>query len=129
MNRHEQALDHFNNALAQLEEALTLSVEDTRDRDAIILRFQLSYETCWKALKHCLYSHEAIEANSPKSAIKSAYQQGWLGSNETLWLSMIEDRNLIVHTYNEDQAQRIYEHVKNYATALREAHRAMTALN
>lgn len=65
----------------------------------MILRFQLIYETTWKALS-ALLGHEGIEAKTPRRAFKAAYQQGWL-QNEERWLDMIDDRNLIVHIYAE----------------------------
>jgi len=34
---------------------------------------------------------------------------------ERLALELVDDRNLTVHTYNEELAQRIFSHLNNYA--------------
>ena len=54
--------------------------------------------------------------------IQQAFLQGWLGNDETVWLGMAEDRNLVAHTYDAEQALEIYHRVKDYVLALRKAH-------
>jgi nucleotidyltransferase substrate binding protein (TIGR01987 family) len=69
-------------------------------------------ELCWKALKRCLHV-EGVEAYTPKEVLKQAFQNHWLDS-ETIWLEMLEDRNLISHIYQESQAIAIYENIPRY---------------
>jgi nucleotidyltransferase substrate binding protein (TIGR01987 family) len=84
-----------------------------------ILRFMLTYETCWKALKWTLLEDIGIEVNGPKPAFQEAFAQGWLGESMDVWLQMIADRNLIVHTYNETQAEGLFEHLADYLHAFK----------
>ncbi|MGH6945247.1 MAG: HI0074 family nucleotidyltransferase substrate-binding subunit [Geminicoccaceae bacterium] len=117
-DRSAQALANYRRALARLEEALALPEGDPISRDAVILRFVMVYETAWKALQRCL-ALEAIEARYPKEVFRQAYRAGWLAS-EAPWIKMLEDRNLVAHTYNEATALRIHEDVKSYAPSLRQ---------
>jgi nucleotidyltransferase substrate binding protein (TIGR01987 family) len=115
--RIAHALDNFGRALARLEEALALPEGDPISRDVVILRFVLVYETAWKALQRCLAA-EKIEARYPKEVFRQAYQAGWL-TQEAPWIRMLDDRNLVAHTYNEATAMRIYTDIKSYGPEFR----------
>jgi len=115
-----RSLDNFSRALERLEEGLSLPESDPNSRDVVILRFVLVFETAWKALQQCL-ALEQIGARYPKEAFRGAFQAGWI-DHEELWLKMLEDRNLVAHTYNESTAIRIYQDVKSYIPVLRQAH-------
>lgn len=115
-----RALENSSRALERLEEGLSLPETDPNNRDVVILRFVLVFETAWKALRQCLAS-EQITARYPKEAFRGAFQAGWI-DREELWLKMLEDRNLVAHTYNERTAIRIYEDVKSCMPVLRQAH-------
>lgn len=114
-----RSLDNFSRALERLEEGLSLPEADPKNRDVVILRFVLVFETAWKALRQCL-AIEQIPARYPKEAFRGAFQAGWI-DREELWLKMLEDRNLVAHTYNESTAIRIYQDVKSYMPVLRQA--------
>ena len=94
------------------------SVSDV-ERDAAIQRFEFSFEAAWKAAQHFLTEKEGIDAASPKAAIRSSLQVGLLSEADTrLALEMADDRNLTVHTYNEDLAKRIFADLDRYAGLL-----------
>ena len=73
-------------------------------------------------MKWTLREKLLIETKAPKPTLQEAYAQEWLGANDEVWLNMAEDRNLVVHTYSEEQAQEIYEHIKLYAVTMRQTH-------
>lgn len=109
------ALDH---ALTRLEEAINAPCDSERFViDATIQRFEFTIELFWKVLRKCVLAEGHI-ANSPKEALKKAYQLNWV-EDETLWLQMFQDRNLSSHTYNEARADDIYTHIKKYTPYLR----------
>ncbi len=117
-----QAFAKFTQALANLERTMTLPEENEDYRNSAILAFLLAQETAWKAIKWVLKDKIAIEVAGPKPVLQEAFLQGWLGDDDTVWLSMAEDRNLVAHTYNAEQAREIYDRVKDYVVALRKAH-------
>jgi nucleotidyltransferase substrate binding protein (TIGR01987 family) len=75
--------------------------------DGSIQRFEFCFELGWKLIKKMLMDVEGIEVLSPKKALQSAYQLGWI-EDEQAWLKMLNDRNLTSHTYREEYAQEIY---------------------
>ena len=66
----------FCKALSQLQKALGEPNTDYM-RDAVIQRFEFTYELAWKALKAYLETMDLIVLN-PKETLKVAYQQGLL---------------------------------------------------
>lgn len=82
------------------------------NRDSAIKRFELTVELSWKAIKECLRD-KGIICRSPRESLREAFKAG-LVSDNPLWLKMIEDRNLSVHTYNEKLAEEIYSRLNEY---------------
>ena len=121
-SRSSQAFAKFSHTLANLERTMTLSEDNEDYRNSAILAFLLAQEAAWKAIKWVLKEKIAIEVAGPKPVIQQAFLQGWLGNDETVWLGMAEDRNLVAHTYDAEQALEIYHRVKDYVLALRKAH-------
>jgi nucleotidyltransferase substrate binding protein (TIGR01987 family) len=110
----EKAVKRLSEAVAQPESALL--------RDAVIQRFEFTFELVWKTLKLYL-ERQGLDCGGPRSTLKKAFTEGLIGSPEEadLWLQLLEDRNLTSHAYHEALALRIYQHiVKDYAVVLRE---------
>ena len=99
-----QSMENFESALQRLEEALRMPLDAT-SRDAVILRFTFVYELAWKTLRRCLIYDkvESSQVGTPRDVMKKAYRAHWL-EDDRLWLDMADDRNLLVHTYNENLA-------------------------
>lgn len=53
-----------------------------------------------------------MEATTPKQTIKEAFGIGIL-KNGQVWLDMLNDRNRTSHTYNQLDANEIYENIVN----------------
>ena len=83
--------------------------------DAVVKRFEFTYEMSWKALKRYL-DFLGIEAKSPRQVFKEAYTHGIL-ENEDIWLDMIEQRNMTSHVYDESEIKEILEKTDNYKDA------------
>lgn len=98
-------------AIQKLEEALALEKTEIT-RDSAILRFQLCFDLAWKAIK-AYGKTQGVECYSPKSCFQAAFQVGLIDYDEK-WLAMIDDRNLITHTYEEKTADEIYSKLKEY---------------
>ncbi len=96
-------------SLARAVERLKTALERPKDefvRDSAIQRFEFTFELAWKTLKTFL-ELQGLEARSPRSAIRGAFQAGLL-PEDPFWLEMLELRNLTSHTYDEALAERIY---------------------
>jgi nucleotidyltransferase substrate binding protein (TIGR01987 family) len=101
---YEQALQRLKEVLAEPETAVL--------RDAAIKRFEFTFELAWKATQRFLRD-QAILCNSPKECFRQAFAFG-LVQDDPLWIRMMEDRNLTVHTYNERTAKKIYNNLRDY---------------
>lgn len=75
--------------------------------------FEICFEQAWKAMKEILQKHGYGESKvgSPKQIIKLAFSAGMI-DNQEKWLVMLESRNDIVHSYNEEIALQIIAAVK-----------------
>ena len=119
MKEIELAHSRFENALAKLESGIE-SAEGELGRDAVIKRFEFTFEAFWKFLK-VICAREGIEVKSPRSAIKSAFRLGILEKADH-FLDALMDRNRTTHIYDEQTAEAIYSLIKtDYADAFRNA--------
>ena len=116
MNKTDQNLESLEKAALQLKKALNESVTEYI-RDAAIQRFEFTYELLWKVLKSYLEKIHGIRVISPRQVFKEAFALDIIG-DEMLFLNMIESRNLIAHTYNEDQAEKVYDELKIFLPEL-----------
>ncbi|RYG74453.1 DUF86 domain-containing protein [Lentibacillus lipolyticus] len=120
MERLQERLGNANRALTAFYEVVGNDKPSTVERDAAIQRFEFSFEVCWKAGKQFLFNVEGLDVGSPKGVIRSFREVGVLSENEAiLGLQMADDRNLTVHTYNEDLAMEIYGRLQQYYNLLR----------
>lgn len=82
-------------------------------KDAALQRFEFTYELMWKTLKIYLEDIHGLRAVSPRQVFKEAYSLSII-ENEDIFLEMIQSRNLLAHTYNEDQADNIFAKLSKY---------------
>lgn len=75
--------------------------------------YQICFEQSWKLMKEILTSHgyEEGAVGSPKLIMKTAYQAGMI-KEEELWLRALQERNNVVHSYNEKVALEIVKQAK-----------------
>ncbi len=114
-------IESLGQALDRLAEALQ-QPKNPYMRDACIQRFEFSFELCWKALKAYAES-EGLAPKSPRESIRVAFQMGLI-PEDPAWFKLLEDRNLLSHTYQEETAEEVYgrlsEHHKWMKGALTE---------
>ena len=118
--RVKTSVHNFNLALASLEEFLAEPIRTNRDRAGIIQAFEFTYELAWKTFQK-LAQDEGLHAASPRQAFASALQIGLVPpEEESVWIAMMQDRNLTSHTYHESLATEIVQRVQStYCPALK----------
>ncbi|WP_425058534.1 hypothetical protein SCACP_31910 [Sporomusa carbonis] len=115
MERLTEKINAAERAVARLREAAELPNPSELERDAIIQRFEFTFEAVWKAAQSYLRVVEGIDAASPKGVIRSCREVGLIDEADAVSaLKMADDRNLTVHTYNEPLAAAIYERILEY---------------
>lgn len=107
----DEVFNSLSQSIERLAEILN-APKTVANRDSAIKRFELTFELAWKSSKEYL-GRQGIVCRSPRECLSEMFQLGKIGDNP-LWLKMIDDRNLSVHTYNEKLAEEIYGRLKEY---------------
>lgn len=112
--KHEK----FKKALASLEAVYLQPMrQDRTNIDATIQRFEFTFELAWKFLKDYFFD-KGIDLNYPKEVIQEAFRVNLI-ENESVWISMLRDRNMTSHTYDEKLADTIFLNIRNYVPEIR----------
>ncbi len=110
--RIKELYQDFNNALGRLKEALSQDLsKGSIVVDGTIQRFEFTFELAWKLIKNIL-NYNGIAVESPRPVIKEAFKAKVIKDGQE-WINMLEDRNKTSHLYDEKQALKIYEKIKN----------------
>lgn len=108
-----EKLKNFELSLTKLKE-FTLQFDSSEiQRAGIIQAFEFTYEQCWKGIQK-IAAAEGLSLNSPRQAFEWAFRSGDISDkDESIWLEMIDDRNLTTHTYRAELAKKVTEKVIN----------------
>ena len=112
MMKHSKLdLSVFHQALITLREAVDEGIKDPSNsfvRDAMIQRFEYTYELAHKMLKRYLEltepASEVIDQMSFPELIRTASERGLLLHGWDHWKQYRDARNITSHTYNEKKA-------------------------
>ena len=120
MEKLKERLALAERAVSKLEELASMDEWTEVERDAMIQRFEFSYEILWKCAKDYLRVFEGIDAASPRRVIRECQRIGILSAEQTeMALRMSGDRNLTTHTYDEEFAVELSARMKDYGKLLR----------
>ena len=109
--RWQQRFLNYQKALAKLSAAVDLSRERSLSElevQGLIQSFEYTYELAWNTQKDFLIYQGVSDLSGARDTIREAFSLGIIEDGE-VWMQMLKDRNLSVHTYNEDTANRIAE--------------------
>ncbi len=117
--RWKQRFQNFEKAYLLLEQSTSIKSLTDIERAGLIQFFEMSFELAWKLIKDFL-QEEGFAINSPKDAFKQAFQSELIKDGH-VWIDAIGDRNLTVHTYDEQTAIEVEKKIKQkYYPALRQ---------
>jgi len=125
--RFRQRYANFTKAYAQFQRALADYEKLTElEKEGFIQRYEYTFELAWKTLKDYLASQN-IPVLYPREVIKAAFHHELIRDGE-LWMDMLEQRNVIAHTYDEVRFQKALVKIKDeYASALAEVYTELGA--
>lgn len=112
MNPGHIRYQQFAKALIMLEQAAAVPNPSDLELEGMVQRFEYTFELAWKTLKDELRT-QGVDAASPREVIKSAHKIGWLEYGEK-WIDMPEQRNLMSHTYDEENFRKAVDLIKNH---------------
>lgn len=106
----ELILTPLKKAIASLDMAVA-QPKNEFIRDAVIQRFEYTYELCWKFIKRDLsedLGSESIVILSRKDLFRVAADRGLI-KDPLIWFTYHKARNETSHTYNEKIAEQTYD--------------------
>ncbi len=118
--RWKQRFRNFESAIKLLQEVPTLDLDKLSqlEKEGIIQRFEFTLELAWKTLKDKMeYDGLILDKISPKMVLKKAFKAKYIDNIE-LWFEMIDDRNLLSHTYDFKLFEAIIPDIQKKHTSL-----------
>jgi nucleotidyltransferase substrate binding protein (TIGR01987 family) len=115
----EGAISAFSSSLGKLQSSLEV-LDETKENDeyhavfedAVIKRFEVAFEYCWKMIKTAV-EFQGCEAFGPRPAIQEATRFGWLKDPE-FWAEALDVRNGSVHDYFGVSRDEYVKIVRNF---------------
>ncbi len=114
-DRFELARSQFGKALARLHEAIEVD-ETPMIRDALIQRFEFTYELAWKSMFYWLRDQGEKVPEMVNPVLQAAFRCELI-SNPKIWEGIKDSRNETSHTYNEVKAVEVASFVRTHALA------------
>ena len=113
-------LSSLKKAVASLERAIVRArpvPADEELRDAVIQRFEYTFELAWKMLKRQLEAEMAtpseVDHLSFRDLLREGAQRGLL-SNVERWMDYREHRNITSHAYDANKARDVYREAARF---------------
>lgn len=127
--RWKQRFENLQSAYQKLQHAIQANAQ-TPNNDliqmALIKAFEMTFELSWKTMKDYL-NYNGIDVKLPREVIKQAFANDIIADGQ-LWIDMLEDRNLMAHTYDEARALKAVSHIcRHYIAGLDELHHYLLA--
>lgn len=124
--RWQQRFENFERSYRLLERTVEIKNPSEAERGGLIQFFETSFELARKTLKDYLES-EGIDAKTPRETLKHAFKTELLVDGH-VWMRMLDDRNLMSHTYDEDGSKKIEQLIRNdYFPQLKALHKTLKA--
>ncbi|MEO8086410.1 MAG: HI0074 family nucleotidyltransferase substrate-binding subunit [Bacteroidota bacterium] len=93
----------------------------------IVQAFEFTFEIAWKTLKDFLESKDVVISYS-RDIIKEAFRAQLIENGET-WLDMLDKRNLMSHTYNEENAAAAIKLIREkYFSAIKDVYDSLSKI-
>jgi nucleotidyltransferase substrate binding protein (TIGR01987 family) len=108
--RWKQRFNNFEAAFLFLQEAVEKDKYSQLEIAGLVQAFEFTFELAWKTIKDYIEAL-GITANSPREAIKESFSNGIIEDGKT-WLTMLEKRNELSHTYNKDVAENAVDVIR-----------------
>ena len=115
-----QRLDNFQKAVNLLLEVESMDLGDLSqlEKEGIVQRFEYTLELGWKTLKDKMeFDGLILDRISPKVVVKEAFQSKYIDQIE-VWLEMINDRNLLSHSYDLETFESVIPDIQSVYTTL-----------
>ncbi|WP_163712864.1 nucleotidyltransferase substrate binding protein [Mangrovibacterium lignilyticum] len=113
--RWKQRFSNYKKALATLTKGIEQYHEkglSDLEKQGLIQGFEFTHELSWKVMQDFLKDKGETGIYGSKDATRLAFNRELITNGE-LWMSMIADRNLSSHTYQDDISTQILNRIVN----------------
>jgi nucleotidyltransferase substrate binding protein (TIGR01987 family) len=122
--RWKQRFENLQSSFKLLQESIAAhqcNPENRLIQMALIKAFEMTFELSWKTLKDFL-NYNGINVKLPREILKQAFANDIIEDGQ-MWIDMLEERNLMAHTYSEERAILAIEHIcQHYINGLMQVH-------
>jgi len=128
MTKMQERYYHYQRCVIRLKDAISRDLTDDIVLTAVVKTYEMTIELGWKVMRDFLeYQGTDSPLRGSRDVIRSAFK-AYIYIDAPLWLKMIDERNKIVHEYDEEHsrllASRIEEtylvEFENTATIMKE---------
>jgi nucleotidyltransferase substrate binding protein (TIGR01987 family) len=109
--RWKQRFQNFERAFLFLSKSCKLESYDELQGAGLVQSFEFTFELAWKTLKDYL-QEQGLEVQFPREVIKQAFASKLIEDGK-LWIEMLDKRTELTHTYNQEQAKRAVNIIRN----------------
>lgn len=113
--RWKQRFENYVKALQTLSDAVELAQKRSLsmlEEQGVIQSFEFTHELAWNVLKDYLEYQGISDIVGSRGAVRAAFKNGLIDDGEA-WMTMIRDRTLSSHTYDQGTAQDIVKRILN----------------
>lgn len=126
--RWKQRFQNFERVFLFLKKAAALGAYDELQGAGLVQSFEFTFELGWKTLKDYLQA-QGMDVQYPREVIKQSFSSGLI-ENGTLWIQMLDKRNELTHTYNQEQAKRAIASIREiYFPLLEQVYTSLKSLS
>ena len=106
-----QRFSNYKKALVQLKMFVDKGLINELEEQGLIKSFEYCYELAWNVIKDFYEEQGETGIQGSKDAFRLALTRGLITPGQ-IWMEMIENRKLTVHTYQEDMAAKTVQLIK-----------------
>ena len=107
--------ENFCNAFHNLKDIYDYNEPYTNvEMSGLVALYEICFEQAWKEMQEILEQQGFAEerTGSPKIVLKTAFVAGMIGDEE-LWMTALNARNTVAHSYNKEIALDIINQTKD----------------
>lgn len=123
--RWRQRFSNFEKAFGKFSLALAAHSREPENelyQMALVQSFEFVFELGWKVVKDYLVYAGIPKVSLPRDVIKHGFQHNII-ENGQMWIDMLEDRNLMSHTYSEENARNAVTKIRQeYVKGIQQVH-------
>ena len=110
-----QRFENYKKAFENLTEAVEIHSErelSKLEEQGLIKAFELVHELSWLTIKDYYQEQGDVSIQGSKDAFRLAFKRGLI-KNGDIFMQSIKSRQLSVHTYNEETAEKLHFDILN----------------